>query len=49
MGYFLNSEIVDHCILLSQEAFNERDFEVCRSFLESVSTLEICEIFVHFI
>lgn len=35
MGYFLNSEIIETCILLSQEAFNEGDFEVSRAFLET--------------
>ena len=38
MGYFMNSEIIEHCIILSQEAFHEGDFGVCRSFLESAKT-----------
>lgn len=37
MGYFLNTEIIDNCILLAQEAFNEGNFEVCRAFLESAN------------
>jgi len=36
MGYFLNAEIIAHCIILAQEAFNERNFPVCMAFLESV-------------
>lgn len=35
MGYFLNSEIIETCILLAQEAFNEESFEVSRAFLET--------------
>jgi hypothetical protein len=38
MGYFINAEIIEHCILLAQESFNEGDFAVCRSFLESAKT-----------
>jgi hypothetical protein len=38
MGYFLNNEVVDTCILLSQEAFNEGHFQSCRAFLESAYT-----------
>jgi len=35
MGYFFNAEIILHCIQLAQESFNEGEFEVCRSFLDS--------------
>lgn len=35
MGYFINAEIIEHCILLAQETFREGDFAVSRSFLES--------------
>ena len=38
MGYFLNSDTIYHCILLAIEAFNQGEFEVCRSFLESAQT-----------
>jgi hypothetical protein len=38
MGYFMNAEIIEHCILLAQETFHEGDFAVCRSFLESAKT-----------
>ena len=36
MGHFMNVDTVTHCILLAQEAFNERDFQVCMAFLECV-------------
>ena len=38
MGNFVNGEIISHCILLAQEAFNENEFEVCAMFLDSVKT-----------
>lgn len=36
MGHFLNSEIINHCILLAQECFHEEDFGRCVSFLACV-------------
>lgn len=38
MGYFINSEIITHCALIAQEAFNEHEYLVCRALLESVNT-----------
>lgn len=35
MGHFFNAEIISHCIQLAQESFNEGEFQVCRSFLDS--------------
>jgi len=38
MGYFLNHEVVETCILLAQEAFNEGEFQSCRALLQSAYT-----------
>jgi hypothetical protein len=36
MGHFVNVDTITHCILLAQEAFHEKDFQVCMALLECV-------------
>ena len=36
MGHFVNVDNITHCILLAQEALNEKDLKVCMVLLECV-------------
>lgn len=38
MGDFLNADTVDHCVLLAQECFFEKDIPACAALLASVKT-----------